>query len=166
MKPNNHQWMRDLYLMTFVWLGILWSGDILSRDIMSQDIYCPGTICPRDNMSPLADMILRGLYVPGDILSRFRGDILSWCSSRATLATFANFLQLLAIFGGLHSISTSANMYHLKETVKGEKKLKIWRLQCKTEFCNFHNWSLLFCLLARVAWALRHRFFSPIKFIV
>ena len=65
----------------------------------------------------------------------------------------------------LHSVSTSANMYYLKDTVKGEKKLKIWRLQCKTEFCNFHNWSLLFCLLARVAWALRHRFFSPIMFL-
>ena len=93
----------------------------MSRDIMSQDIYCPGTICRRDNMSPLADMILRGLYVPGDILSRFRGDISSRCFSGATLATFANcwstfcnFLQLLAIFGGFWLLlATFGNKWEL-----------------------------------------------------
>ena len=79
-----------------------------------QETFCPETLCPRTYIVP-------GQYVPGgsdgrmgwwdfarrDILSRFGGDILSRCSSRATLATFANFGStfgsfwlVLATFGG------------------------------------------------------------------
>ena len=99
--------------------------------VKDQETFCPETLCPRTYIVP-------GQYVAGgsddrmgwsdfarrDILSRFGGDILSQCSSRATLATFANFWstfgnfwQLLASFGNFWQLlATFGNFWQLLAT--------------------------------------------------